>query len=104
MNPPGLPGPTGSPRPTRGAPTIPTMPSSTQSSAAPTTNNDAGATETDQPGSLGNLTNQLVLSYAAEAHRLGYFDENELLQLEHLTGQPAEMISTVSKNLYCSPA
>ena len=104
MDPPGLSGPPASPRTTRGGPTVATAPSRAQFSTAPTTNNDAGATATDQPESLDNLTNRLVLSYAAEAHHLGYFDDDEVVQLEHLTGQHANMISSVSGNLHCSPA
>ncbi len=104
MNPPGLPGRPGSPRPTRGGPTFATASSSSQPSPAPTSNNDTGVTATHQPESLDTLTNRLVLAYAAEAHHLGYFDQDEVVQLEQLTGQPAAMISSVSKNLHYSPA
>lgn len=105
MDPPGLPEPPGSPKPTRGGPTFPTVPSGSQPSAALTANNEVGAATTDQSDSLEALTKRTLLAYVDEAHRLGYLDKHEVDQLGHLTGQQANMILSVrTKLLYCFSA
>jgi len=101
MDPPGLPGQPGSPQPTRSWPTIATAPSTTQSRAAPTANNnESGVSGVDQLESLEAFTKQVVSVYTTDAHRLGYIDKDEVVQLENLTGQPANVISSVSRKFY----
>ena len=99
MDPPGLPGSPGSPPRTQGASILPTVPNTSQSSAAATSNNEAGSTATGQPELLDALTNRAVLAHIAEAHRLGFVDKDEVVQLERLTGKPVDMTSLVSRKL-----
>lgn len=96
MDRPGLPRRLGSPQPTRGGPTVTTAPNTAQGSAAP----KAGDTATDQLESIDTLTKLVVLTYAAEANRLGFIDKDEVTQLVHLTGQPADVIASVSRKFY----
>ena len=99
MDPPGLPGPPGSPPRTQGGPILPTVPNTSQSSAAATFNPEAGSAATGQPESLDARTNRAVLADVAEARRMGFLGKDEFVQLERLTGQPVDVSSSVSRKL-----